>query len=183
MSYSEWLSTESCSSLWCRNDNIPFLVLMVNKLCNHFFRGHPLHDTKQDINSRTVCVLSSSSAGLNHIWPLWSCFNTSVPRCMTHKIIASMKKGSGSLIKSGDHFTNVFFHHDSNLIWFYPHVNSIKLIAMKFCTWHACAKLCSDIIARNRVTVDKIFHWILIMRVKRLWIGPLELIPLISKEI
>ena len=66
------------------------------------------------------------------------------------------------------------FQRNSNLIQisFYCHLDSNKLIATKFCTWHdsravmACAKFCSEMIPYNRVTLNPIFHRICIVKQK-----------------
>ena len=65
-------------------------------------------------------------------------------------------------------FHQCFFHLNLNLmeIYFCSHVNSSKITAMKFCTWHdsfavvACAKSCIDIVAKNMITLNQNFHWI-----------------------
>ena len=54
-------------------------------------------------------------------------------------------------------------------ISFHSHLDSNIVIATKFCTWHdscavvACAKICCDLMASNRVMARRIFH--------RIWIA------------
>ena len=54
-------------------------------------------------------------------------------------------------------------------ISFHSHLESNRVIATKFCTWHdscavvACAKMCSDLMASNGITARRSFH--------RIWIA------------
>ena len=63
-------------------------------------------------------------------------------------------------------FHEWFFHHNSNSmeISFCFHWSCSAVIAMKFCTWlnscavMTCAKVCSDMLPCNGVTLKPIFH-------------------------
>ena len=67
---------------------------------------------------------------------------------------------------SQDRFHEWFFHHNSYLmkISFCSHLNCLKVIAIKFCTWHdscvvmACAKFCSNMITYEWVTLKPVFR-------------------------
>ena len=84
-------------------------------------------------------------------------------------------------ISTGAHFTNAFYHHNSNSmkILFYTHLNSINVITTNFCTCHdscavmACAKLCCYLMSSNWITARKSFHRISIVSK---WNKPLDVI-------
>ena len=69
---------------------------------------------------------------------------------------------------TGAHFTNVFFHRNSNSmeISFWFHSNSNQVIATKFCAWRdrcavvACAKICCDLVDSCCMTARWNFHQI-----------------------
>ena len=80
----------------------------------------------------------------------------------TTAVFSQVEVGS----RTGPRFTNVFFHRNSNSmeISFYSHLDSITVIATKFCTWHdscavvACAKICCDLMASNGVIARRSFY-------------------------
>ena len=59
-------------------------------------------------------------------------------------------------------------------ISFHTHLNSNTVITTKFCTWHdscavvACAKICCDLMASNRITARRSLHRICIAGKKSL---------------
>ena len=77
---------------------------------------------------------------------------------------------------AGAHFTNNFFHHNSNVmeISFCSHPNTNKVIATIFGTWHdswavvACAKFCCDMVTSNWIRAKWNFHRIWIVMDKSL---------------
>ena len=72
---------------------------------------------------------------------------------------------------AGAHFTNDFFHRNSNSmkILFYSHSSCSGMTTIKFCT---CATFGSDMIPYDRVTPKPIFHRIWIAMKNRLWNAP-----------
>ena len=73
-------------------------------------------------------------------------------------------------------FHSRFFHRNSNSMAnsFHSHLDSNKVIATKFCTWHdscavvACAKICGNLPVSNGITARRDFHQIWITSKKSL---------------